>query len=321
MIVVRVPVLATGGAGDGAGGPGGTVTPEPGTGSINVAGARAIDVSGGDSLAAPGAGGHVNGSPRQRAAAGLHVSGEIFANGGSISQGGSGNGADGGRVDIELVPTDGAVMIDQSAKISADGGKSARRAASPAAAATSGCSRWTATSPSPARSPRAAATATDGRHRRPGRHNLFLQRQQPQRRRRRKGKPADRADRQARLLGRRRRDRRQRAQRRDRGPAWRRSRGAGEVRDLPQLRRAARRDAQLDEERRNPDRARRRSQRQRRRHHLSRHRSRPARHARRRQRQPPSAGGQPGHVRRRHRHAGRLRRRMTVSRARGGVLT
>jgi hypothetical protein len=114
-----------GGAGNGTGGPGGTVTPEPGTGGVNVAGARAIDVSGGDSEAAPGAGGNVNGSPRQETGGGLHISGEILANGGSISKGGSGNGADGGRVDIELVPTNGAVMLEQSAKITADGGKSA----------------------------------------------------------------------------------------------------------------------------------------------------------------------------------------------------
>jgi len=124
-IIVRVPVLAMGGAGNGTGGPGGTVTPEPGTGGVNVAGARAIDVSGGDSEAAPGAGGNVNGGPRQETGGGLHISGEILANGGSISKGGSGNGADGGRVDIELVPTNGAVMLEQSAKITADGGKSA----------------------------------------------------------------------------------------------------------------------------------------------------------------------------------------------------
>jgi hypothetical protein len=106
------------------GGQGGTITLEPGAGSINVAGARAIDVSGGDSQSAPGAGGIVNGSPTaDPGSGGLHVSGEIVANGGSIAQGGSGNGADGGRVDIELKPTDGVVMVDQGAKISAEGGK------------------------------------------------------------------------------------------------------------------------------------------------------------------------------------------------------
>jgi len=39
-------------------------------------------------------------------------------------KGGSGNGADGGRVDMELTPTDGAVTIDQSAKITVEGGNS-----------------------------------------------------------------------------------------------------------------------------------------------------------------------------------------------------
>jgi hypothetical protein len=125
-IVVRVPVLAMGGAGNGSGGPGGTVTPEPGTGGVNVAGARAIDVSGGDSQAVPGMGGNVSGGPRDQAGGGgLHISGEILANGGSITKGGSGNGADGGRVDIELIPTAGVVMLEQSANITADGGKSA----------------------------------------------------------------------------------------------------------------------------------------------------------------------------------------------------
>jgi len=72
----------------------------------------------------PGAGGLVNGSPRSDpGAGGFHVGGEIAANGGSVVHGGSGNGAEGGRVDIELIPTDGALMVDQSGKITADGGK------------------------------------------------------------------------------------------------------------------------------------------------------------------------------------------------------
>jgi hypothetical protein len=123
-ILIRVPVLAMGGAGDSAGGLGGIVTPEPATGNIVVNGAHAIDVSGGDSLAAPGTGGQVNGGPRDANGGGLHIAGEIAANGGSITKGGAGNGADGGRIDIELVPTNGAVLLDQSAKVMADGGKS-----------------------------------------------------------------------------------------------------------------------------------------------------------------------------------------------------
>jgi hypothetical protein len=123
-IAIRVPVDASGGAGDAGGGAGGTVTCEPGTGSINVSGSRAIDASGGDSLTAPGAGGAVNGSPRtDPGSGGFHVTGEIIANGGSITGGGSGNGAEGGRVDIELKSTDGPVMIEQTGKISAEGGK------------------------------------------------------------------------------------------------------------------------------------------------------------------------------------------------------
>jgi hypothetical protein len=123
-IAIRVPVVATGGAGNDIGGAGGTVTAEPGAGNINVSGPRAIDVTGGDSRAAPGAGGLVNGSPRgDPGSGGLHVAGEIVANGGSILDGGSGNGGEGGRVDIELVPVDGVVTVEQSGKIAADGGK------------------------------------------------------------------------------------------------------------------------------------------------------------------------------------------------------
>src|SRR5438552_601219 len=64
MIAVHVPVAATGGAGNDVGGMGGTVTPEPGAGNVNVAGNAAIDVSGGDSLTMPGTGGLINGGPR-----------------------------------------------------------------------------------------------------------------------------------------------------------------------------------------------------------------------------------------------------------------
>ena len=124
VLAISVLVDASGGAGDASGGAGGTITTEPGTGSINVSGAHELDVSGGDSLAAPGVGGAINGSPRtDPGSGGLHVMGEILANGGSITSGGSGNGAEAGRVDIELVPTDGPVMIEPTGKISADGGK------------------------------------------------------------------------------------------------------------------------------------------------------------------------------------------------------
>jgi hypothetical protein len=67
----------------------------------------------------------LNGGPRtDPGSGGVHVSGEINASGGSISKGGSGNGADGGRVDMELKPTDGALTIDAGAKIIVRGGSS-----------------------------------------------------------------------------------------------------------------------------------------------------------------------------------------------------
>jgi len=124
-ITILMPVDATGGSGDTAGGKGGTVTPEPYDGNVNVAGARAIDVTGGSSRQTPGVGGLVTGGPRHDpGSGGLHVSGQIVASGGSIEQGASGNGADGGRVDFQLLATDGPVMVDQTGTITVEGGKS-----------------------------------------------------------------------------------------------------------------------------------------------------------------------------------------------------
>jgi hypothetical protein len=123
VITLFAPVVASGGGGGASAGKGGTITPEPGAGNVNVAGAMEIDLRGGDSLSAPGAGGLLNGGARtDPGSGGVHVSGEIVASGGSITMGGNGNGADGGRVDMELIPTDGAVTIDAGAKITVRGG-------------------------------------------------------------------------------------------------------------------------------------------------------------------------------------------------------
>jgi hypothetical protein len=125
QISVLVPIVATGGDGDQLGGQGGTFTPEPGTGNLNVAGPKAVDVSGGSALSAPGVGGLVTGGPRKDpGSGGLHVWGEILANGGSIRMGGSGNGADAGGIDFEIPATDGPITIDASGLLSADGGAS-----------------------------------------------------------------------------------------------------------------------------------------------------------------------------------------------------
>jgi hypothetical protein len=122
-ITIFAPVVVSGGAGGASAGTGGTITPEPDTGNVNVAGAMELDLRGGNSMTAPGAGGLLNGGPRKDpGSGGVHISGEIVASGGSIMKGGSGNGADGGRIDMELAPTDGAVTIDQAAKITVEGG-------------------------------------------------------------------------------------------------------------------------------------------------------------------------------------------------------
>ena len=124
-IAILAPVVATGGDGFAAAGAGGTLTQSPGTGSFVVAGAHALDLSGGNSMSAPGAGGVIDGTPRNDpGSGGLHFSGDIMLNGGSIMAGGSGNGADGGTFKIVVNPTDGAVLIDQMANIVANGGSS-----------------------------------------------------------------------------------------------------------------------------------------------------------------------------------------------------
>jgi hypothetical protein len=125
-ITIFAPVDASGGPGGAAAGTGGTITPAPATGNFNVAGAKEINLRGGDSMSAPGVGGLLNGGGRNDpGSSSVNISGEIDASGGSIMKGGSGNGADGGRVDMELVPTDGAVMIAAGGKITVRGGSSA----------------------------------------------------------------------------------------------------------------------------------------------------------------------------------------------------
>jgi len=124
-ITVFAPVVASGGAGGASAGKGGTITPEPDTGTVSVAGSMEIDLRGGDSMSVPGTGGLLNGGARKDpGSGGVHVTGEIVASGGSIMMGGNGNGADGGRIDMELVPTDGAVAIDGTGKITVKGGSS-----------------------------------------------------------------------------------------------------------------------------------------------------------------------------------------------------
>jgi hypothetical protein len=125
QLALSVPVNATGGDGDAVGGKGGNFTPEPDTGAVNIAGPHAVDISGGSARSMPGVGGLATGGPRSTlGTGGLQVSGDLLANGGSIRSGGSGNGADAGRIDFELVPTVGAVMITASGMLSANGGNS-----------------------------------------------------------------------------------------------------------------------------------------------------------------------------------------------------
>jgi hypothetical protein len=124
-ITILVPFVMTGGHGDAVGGDGGTITFAPGTGMLTVAGPRALDASGGTSLTKGGTGGTIQGTPtRDPGTGGVHVTGAIAANGGSIASGGSGNGGDAGSIQFMFKATDGPLTVDQSGRITVDGGNS-----------------------------------------------------------------------------------------------------------------------------------------------------------------------------------------------------
>ena len=115
---------ATGGSGQASGGRGGSFRAEPLTGNVTVQGARAIDVSGAGGSTTAGAGGTIFISARQESSSGgVDLQGEIFADGGNVSQGGAGAGAAAGRVELALVPQRGTIQLGASGKISAVGGR------------------------------------------------------------------------------------------------------------------------------------------------------------------------------------------------------
>jgi len=123
MIGVAVPLLVKGGDGQAAGGNGGTAELEPHGGDLHVSGV--LDTSGGDSAVKPGAGGPIDGHPGpESATAGLDVSGQIVANGGSISMGGSGDGALGGTIKLVMLSKSGNITIEPTGQVQTDGGGS-----------------------------------------------------------------------------------------------------------------------------------------------------------------------------------------------------
>ena len=123
MIGMTVPLSLKGGAGQAAGGGGGIVQLEPHGGDLRVSGL--VDASGGDSAVKPGAGGPIDGHPGPNlATANLDVSGQIVSNGGSISKGGSGDGATGGTIKLVQLATTGNMTLEASGQIQTDGGNS-----------------------------------------------------------------------------------------------------------------------------------------------------------------------------------------------------
>jgi hypothetical protein len=126
-IAVLVPVLLTGGDGAAGAGAGGTANLEPHAGDLLLAGL--LDVSGGSSASKPGPGGAINGHPGPDTTdgiitAGVVVTGQVLCNGGSVTPGGSGNGADGGVIKLVVLSSAGNMTIAPAGKIKTDGGRS-----------------------------------------------------------------------------------------------------------------------------------------------------------------------------------------------------
>lgn len=123
MIGMAVPLLLKGGSGQAVGGGGGTVQLEPHGGDLHVSGL--VDASGGDSAMKPGAGGPIDGHPGPNlATANMDISGQIVSNGGSISKGGSGDGANGGTIKLVQQAQSGNLTIEPTGQIQTDGGNS-----------------------------------------------------------------------------------------------------------------------------------------------------------------------------------------------------
>jgi hypothetical protein len=126
-IAVAIPMLLRGGEGAAAGGVGGTPHLEPHAGNLRLAGV--LDVSGGNSGVKPGAGGNIFGNPGPDTAAGVAtagvvIAGQVISNGGSITAGATGDGADGGVIKLVVLSTAGDMILETSGQVQTDGGRS-----------------------------------------------------------------------------------------------------------------------------------------------------------------------------------------------------
>jgi hypothetical protein len=125
-IAVLVPLSITGGDGVAIGGAGGTAQLEPHGGDLRLAGM--LDVSGGNSAAKPGAGGTINGYPGTTwpvavSTSGVDIAGHVMSNGGSITPGGTGNGAAGGVIKLLVQSSDGNLTLGPTGQVQTDGGR------------------------------------------------------------------------------------------------------------------------------------------------------------------------------------------------------
>jgi hypothetical protein len=122
-IGLTVPLSVKGGDGQAVGGGGGTILLESHGGDLSLGGT--LDASGGASSVQPGAGGSITGNPGpEDTNAGLDIAGSVTAKGGSISTGGTGNGANGGTVKLVLLSTLGKDTVEPTGQVQTDGGGS-----------------------------------------------------------------------------------------------------------------------------------------------------------------------------------------------------
>jgi hypothetical protein len=120
-IGMTVPLVLKGGDGQAAAGDGGAAKLEAHGGDLRISGV--VDVSGGNSATKPGAGGTIDGNPGpEGTSAGIDIAGQVMSNGGSITKGGSGDGAAGGTINLLQLAIDGNATVEPGAQVQADGG-------------------------------------------------------------------------------------------------------------------------------------------------------------------------------------------------------
>lgn len=120
LAILSSSLSLDGGAGTSIGGNGGALAMETRGGALLLAGV--ISVDGGDSSAAPGVGGTIVGKAGHDA--GTRLAGRLSLVGGSITAGGTGNGAEAGTLTLTATSIPAPLTVDESGEAFLDGGES-----------------------------------------------------------------------------------------------------------------------------------------------------------------------------------------------------